>query len=96
MPVAKTPPPANWHKLGISLVGGAAVGALVSWSVNVALIEVSLSPFFSIYFGLLFLVFGLLTCYQVWRRRRVGSYTQKLLAGFGGIMALGGVSCFAL
>lgn len=60
------------------------------------MIEVSLSPFFSVYFGLLFLVFGLMIFYQVRRRSRAGSFTSRLLSAFGGLMLLGGVSCFAL
>ena len=40
------------------------IGALISFVVNCTLIEISLSPFFSFYFGLLFMAVGFLIFFR--------------------------------
>ena len=88
--------PADWRKLGTASLIGALVGGSVSWGVNVAMIEVSLSPFFSVYFGSIFIAFGLLVLYKVRRRSRPDTFPHRLLSGFAVFMILSGISCFAL
>merc|ERR1719305_703090 len=43
---------------------GMGIGALISFVVNCTLIEISLSPFFSFYFGLLFMAVGFLIFFR--------------------------------
>ena len=43
-------------RVACACIGGALLGAALSFVVNCTLVEISLNPFFSFYFGLLFLV----------------------------------------
>eukprot|EP00948_MAST-09A_sp_MAST-9A-sp1_P002780 g2780.t1 len=45
---------------------GAFVGACISWMVNVSLIEISLNPVFTVYFGSLFTLFGAIIVYKIY------------------------------
>mmetsp|Transcript_86970 Transcript_86970/g.241186 ORF Transcript_86970/g.241186 Transcript_86970/m.241186 type:complete len:236 (+) Transcript_86970:73-780(+) len=95
------PPPTPTRKLcllAVSTAMGAALGAFVSMITNFALVEISVSPMFSVYFGGLFILVG---CLILWR---VASHEAaeplplpKLhLAVFAGIIVLSGFLCFLL
>jgi uncharacterized membrane protein YfcA len=47
-----------------SAIVGACLGAFISWIVNCTLVEISVNAFFSIYFGVLFVVVGV---FMLWR-----------------------------
>ena len=49
----------------ISGVMGVVVGLLTSLVVNITLAEISISPFFTIYFGLIFIILGTLMVVSV-------------------------------
>jgi len=44
---------------------GAGLGVIVSFIVNITLVEISISPFFSLYFGALFVCVGLIIMWRV-------------------------------
>lgn len=95
------PAPSNTRRmcfLLINTVFGAALGAFVSMITNFALVEISVSPMFSVYFGCLFILVG---CLILWR---VASHQAaeplplpKLhLVVFAGVIVLSGFLCFLL
>lgn len=81
-----------------SAILGGGLGVVISMVVNLALIEISISPFFSMYFGILFILVG---CLIMWR---VLSYEandpmqmKKLhLSIFAGTIIVSGALCFLL
>ena len=77
--------------------GGAALGAAVSWVVNCTLVEVSLSPFFSFYFGVLFVLIGAVIAWRVKTTAELISATRvPVLYGFAGFVVFCGGLCFVL
>lgn len=93
----------NYGLFAVSMVVGGALGVIISMVVNLALIEISISPFFSMYFGILFILVG---CLIMWR---VLSYELTAQGGhdplqmkkihlsiFAGIIILSGALCFLL
>lgn len=80
-----------------AFVGG-CLGVVISMVVNLALIEISISPFFSMYFGILFILVG---CLIMWRVLSADAseqlQMQKMhLAIFAGTIILSGALCFLL
>lgn len=80
-----------------SLVGG-GLGVVISMVVNSALIEISISPFFSTYFGVLFILVGCLILWRVVSHEATDPMQMKKvhLAVFAGIIILSGMLCFML
>lgn len=74
------------------MLGGACLGALLSFVVNCTLVEISLNPFFSFYFGILFIVVGIAI---LWRVNSHGSATKRwLLFLFATAVLVSGFLCF--
>ncbi|OII75635.1 hypothetical protein cand_030650 [Cryptosporidium andersoni] len=85
----------------ISTLVGILLGLIVSITVNSTLVEISLSLFFSTYFGLLFIGIG---CLIYWRvsvtfqqvTEEQGLDKRRFLLIFAGIIMLSGLLCFML
>ena len=72
------------------------LGGFISVIVNNALIEISLTPFFSAIFGLVLLLLGVL---MIWRKlweRHDTPLMRTLILSFSCLVLLAGVSCFLL
>eukprot|EP00811_Abedinium_folium_P009098 NODE_18409_length_894_cov_7.049544.p1 GENE.NODE_18409_length_894_cov_7.049544~~NODE_18409_length_894_cov_7.049544.p1 ORF type:complete len:238 (+),score=74.79 NODE_18409_length_894_cov_7.049544:94-807(+) len=83
---------------GVSATVGGGLGIVISLVVNLALIEISISPFFSLYFGVIFVLVG---CLILWRilSHEAGEQLQmkKLhLSVFAGAIIFSGALCFLL
>ncbi|KAL3912003.1 MAG: hypothetical protein SGPRY_008486, partial [Prymnesium sp.] len=76
--------------------GGAVLGALISVVVNHALIEISLSPFFSVLFGLVLLLLGSLMTWRKLSEPSEPSLSRLLVLGFSTLVFLSGCACFLL
>jgi len=61
----KPVPPTLVYKSGLSALVGMLIGVIVSLVVNCTLVEISLSAFFSLYFGILFFVVGSVILWRV-------------------------------
>jgi len=79
------------------LIGG-ALGVVISMVVNLALIEISISPFFSMYFGILFILVGCLILWRVLSHEARDPLQMKKmhLSIFAGTIILSGALCFIL
>jgi len=82
--------------LGVAGAVGAALGILVSIITNIALVEISISPMFSVYFCGLFVLIG---CLILWRVVSHEGHDRlplpKLhLSIFAGLIIASGVFCF--
>ena len=86
----------------ISTIVGAILGVVISLIVNSTLIEISVSPFFSLYFGVLFVSVGAII---LWRINTITAYqnlsdeefTRKKQLTFFSIMIIAsGILCFLL
>jgi len=84
--------------LMISVVIGGALGVVVSMVVNLALIEISISPFFSMYFGVLFILVGCLILWRVVSHETADPLQMKRLhlSIFAGTIIVSGILCFLL
>eukprot|EP00928_Gymnodinium_smaydae_P086319 TRINITY_DN7034_c1_g3_i1.p1 TRINITY_DN7034_c1_g3~~TRINITY_DN7034_c1_g3_i1.p1 ORF type:complete len:236 (+),score=53.13 TRINITY_DN7034_c1_g3_i1:151-858(+) len=82
----------------VSTVVGGALGVLISMVVNLALIEISISPFFSMYFGILFIIVGCLIMWRVLSHEAADPLQLKKLhlSIFAGTIILSGALCFLL
>merc|ERR1719174_2662895 len=82
----------------VSAVIGGALGVLISMVVNLALIEISISPFFSMYFGILFTLVGCLIMWRVLSHEADDPMQMKKmhLSIFAGTIILSGLLCFLL
>ncbi|KAK6590458.1 hypothetical protein RS030_152319 [Cryptosporidium xiaoi] len=84
----------------ISTLVGIVLGVIVSVTVNATLVEISLSPFFSTYFGLLFVVIGGLIYWKVYvtvaHNEESGINKRKFLLIFSCLITLSGLICFLL
>ncbi|KAH0477225.1 MAG: uncharacterized protein KVP18_000857 [Porospora cf. gigantea A] len=88
-------------KSSLSTGVGAVVGLLCAMVVNVSLVEISLSPVFATYFGLVFFIIGLIIGWRIhsgsapiddeqWAGRR------RVLVGFVGLVLVSALLCFVL
>jgi len=88
MVVSSTP----W-KYSISVVVGALIVVLISFTVNCTLVEISINSFFAVYFGCLFiLIAGVL----LWRVRTGDHPRPYLLGAFSFMVLFSGIICFFL
>eukprot|EP00397_Hematodinium_sp_SG-2012_P065092 GEMP01093694.1.p1 GENE.GEMP01093694.1~~GEMP01093694.1.p1 ORF type:complete len:248 (+),score=26.07 GEMP01093694.1:53-745(+) len=84
------------------LVAGVIVGAIIgifeTLVVNLALVEISISPFFSLYFGILFLIVGGLIFLRVHNHDHLytDQYQKMCLMVFAGAIIFSGFLCFLL
>ena len=76
--------------------GGAALGVIVSVLVNNALAEISISPFFAVSYGCIFVVLGALVIYRKLWERHDRPVARWLVLGFSILVLCSGVSCFLL
>merc|ERR1712217_473594 len=81
-----------------SMTVGGILGIVISMVVNLALIEISISPFFSMYFGVLFILVGCLILWRVLSHETVDTLQMKKLhlSIFAGIIIVSGALCFLL
>ena len=76
--------------------GGGVIGGAISVIVNNALIEISLTPFFAVLFGVVLLLLGSLMIWRkLWERHETGC-TRVLVLSFSGLVLVAGASCFLL
>eukprot|EP00949_MAST-11_sp_MAST-11-sp1_P003144 g3144.t1 len=87
------------QKVVAAFLGG-LYGVGVSWVVNCTLVEISLSEFFSVYFGILFILIGGITFYRVTAEDggsdRIDPARKPLLILFSAVVVLSGLLCFVL
>ena len=76
--------------------GGAALGVFVSILVNNALAEISISPFFAVSYGCIFVVLGALVMYRKLWERHDRAVARGLVLGFSILVLCSGISCFLL
>lgn len=93
MPLSKL---SLWSTL-IATVAGGVIGVVCSLIVNCALVEVSTSPFFTLYFAFTFLVIGFVI---LWRlsvaTSDVDNKQRRFLRYFGLLIVVSGIVCFFL
>mmetsp|Transcript_39156 Transcript_39156/g.124477 ORF Transcript_39156/g.124477 Transcript_39156/m.124477 type:complete len:233 (+) Transcript_39156:63-761(+) len=79
---------------------GVLLGIIISLIVNCTLVEISISSFFSLYFGILFLVVGGIILWRIFSQDAgdgMGTTAQrKPLAAFALLIILSGLICFTL
>lgn len=77
---------------------GGVLGVVISMVVNLALIEISISPFFSMYFGVLFILVGCLILWRVQSHETADPLQMKKLhlSIFAGTIIVSGALCFLL
>lgn len=77
---------------------GGVLGIIISMVVNLALIEISISPFFSMYFGVLFTLVGSLIMWRVISHEAEDPLQMKKLhlSIFAGTIIVSGALCFLL
>ena len=82
----------------ISGIVGGFLGIVVSVVVNCTLVEISINAFFSVYFGILFIVVGGVILWRVYTATDA-QYTdskRQYLIGFAAIVMASGLVCFIL
>merc|ERR1719230_2043818 len=81
-----------------SMAVGGGLGVVISMVVNLALIEISISPFFSMYFGVLFIIVGGLILWRVISHETADPLQMKKLhlSIFAGTIIFSGFLCFLL
>jgi hypothetical protein len=85
-----------WSLILRSVLLGAFMGSANSVMVNCALIEISLSPFFALAFGFLFLVSGAAVGWQATQEPDDGQTNRALLFCFAVITTTSGIVAFLL
>lgn len=79
---------------------GVLLGIIISLIVNCTLVEISISSFFSLYFGILFIVVGGIILWRIFSQdagEEIGSTAKrKPLAAFALLIILSGIICFTL
>lgn len=80
---------------------GVLLGIIISLIVNCTLVEISISSFFSLYFGVLFIVVGGIVLWRIFSQEAgdsMGASTaeRKPLAAFGCLIIFSGIICFTL
>mmetsp|Transcript_48352 Transcript_48352/g.144375 ORF Transcript_48352/g.144375 Transcript_48352/m.144375 type:complete len:233 (-) Transcript_48352:37-735(-) len=79
---------------------GVLLGIIISLIVNCTLVEISISSFFSLYFGILFVVVGGIILWRIFSQEAedgMGSTAKrKPLAAFALLIILSGLICFTL
>lgn len=75
---------------------GACIGAFISWIVNCTLVEISVNAFFSIYFGVLFVVVGVFMLWRIKSQDPADQEQKKLEHAFSIIVIVAGLLCFLL
>eukprot|EP00919_Chromeraceae_sp_WS-2016_P069772 GHVR01165412.1.p1 GENE.GHVR01165412.1~~GHVR01165412.1.p1 ORF type:complete len:244 (-),score=44.79 GHVR01165412.1:245-976(-) len=83
-------------RCSLSALVGLVLGVAVSLVVNCTLVEISLSAFFSMYFGLVFVVVGGAIIWRVSKQDDDGSSLRKQLIFFATMIIISGVICFML
>jgi len=78
---------------------GVVLGIIISLIVNCTLVEISISAFFSLYFGILFIVVGAIILWRIFSQDESSADTKSKrvpLAAFAVLIILSGMICFAL
>eukprot|EP01006_Ploeotia_vitrea_P062257 TRINITY_DN809_c0_g1_i1.p2 TRINITY_DN809_c0_g1~~TRINITY_DN809_c0_g1_i1.p2 ORF type:complete len:258 (-),score=130.22 TRINITY_DN809_c0_g1_i1:84-791(-) len=80
-------------RMGVAAAFGAAIGMVVSFTVNCTLVEISINGFFAVYFGVLFILIASLILWRV----KTGDHPKPwLLIAFSGLVLMSGLLCFVL
>ncbi|GAB5353825.1 hypothetical protein AAMO2058_000067200 [Amorphochlora amoebiformis] len=88
----------SWEHAQLAGMAGAALsgsllGAIISFTVNCTLVEISVNAFFAVYFGVLFCV---IAGWMIWRVY-TGEHPRPILLGtYSSLVMLAGLLCFAL
>jgi len=82
----------------VSGLVGAFLGMIISLIVNCTLVEISLSAFFSMYFGILFIAVGVIILWRILGQDGVsdGQGKRMQLTVFALLIIISGVVCFVL
>eukprot|EP00386_Alphamonas_edax_P014366 GDKI01044166.1.p2 GENE.GDKI01044166.1~~GDKI01044166.1.p2 ORF type:complete len:238 (-),score=81.44 GDKI01044166.1:34-747(-) len=84
-------------KGSISAAVGMVLGIIISLIVNCTLVEISLSAFFALYFGLLFITVGAVILVRVWGQTAEETKAKRTqLMGFACMIIFSGFLCFLL
>jgi len=79
---------------------GVLLGIIISLIVNCTLVEISISAFFSLYFGILFIVVGGIIMWRIFSQEGgdavESAAKRKPLAAFATLIILSGLICFTL
>lgn len=85
----------NRIEAGLHFIGGALFGICISWVENCTLAEISVNKFFSLYFGILFIVVGLLLSarvlnaeYPVPKEKRFMFKVSAVIVSISGILCI--------
>merc|ERR1712137_810387 len=93
-------PPSLIFNGSISGFVGVLLGIIISLIVNCTLVEISISSFFSLYFGILFIIVGGMILWRIFSQESddcIGSpVKRKPLAAFAFLIILSGLICFTL
>lgn len=81
----------NYARVTISGVIGAVLGMGISFIVNSTLAEISISPFFSVYFGIVFSIVGGMIIWRINQQEDMDSNRRMGLYLFGGLVILSGI-----
>lgn len=74
----------------ISTIMFGITGSMVSFITNCTLAEISISAFFSLYFGIFFLLIGMIVSYRAYN----STENRMLIGAFGLLILLSGIICF--
>ncbi|CEL92515.1 unnamed protein product [Vitrella brassicaformis CCMP3155] len=84
-------------KGSLSAAVGVVMGIIISLVVNCTLVEISLSPFFSVYFGVLFITVGSVILWRILgHANEEAQQRKKQLTGFAVMIVVSGLLCFVL
>ncbi|KAF4724596.1 hypothetical protein FOZ63_007442, partial [Perkinsus olseni] len=88
-------------KGGMAAVVGAVLGIIISLVVNCTLVEISMSAFFALYFGLLFISVGCVILWRISTQAQMVSTAEetarkKQLQLFASLIVVSGFLCFIL
>lgn len=86
----------QWSYSLVSGVAGSLIGVMIAYIVNATLAEISVSAFFSVYFGVLFLVVGCIILWRVLQPSYGPKSKRGLMIVLGGVVLASGCLCFVL
>ena len=61
----------NLISLLVSTGIGAILGVFLAFAINAVLIQISINPFFNIYYGVLFALLGLMLTYRINQKNKI-------------------------
>ena len=61
----------NWLTLFLGTLLGGSLGLFLAYEINTILISVSINAFFNVYYGSLFMVFGVLLLIRINKKNKI-------------------------